>query len=141
VSRTLQDSDEPPVIRRARVRPHKRQLARAFRRHPTASEQHAWQLLRNRRCLGLKFRRQQPLRGYVVDFYCAELRLVLEIDGAVHFEHEARFFHDIEREQHLREQGVELLRIRPVDVPCLPDILRWYLSRLPLSLQGEGAGG
>src|SRR5215467_6039938 len=78
------EPDKPPIIRGATVSADKRALARKFRREPTSSEQRAWELLRDRRCLGLKFRRQQVIRGYIVDFYCAELRLALEIDGPIH---------------------------------------------------------
>lgn len=80
--------DLPTVVRGARVGREKRQMARRLRRRATASEKLAWELLRNRRLLGLKFRRQQVIRGYVVDFYCAELRLALEIDGGIHHEPE-----------------------------------------------------
>jgi very-short-patch-repair endonuclease len=55
--------------------PHGLKLAaaRQLRRDATPAERHAWTLLRNRRLLGLKFRRQHVLRGFIVDFYCAEL--------------------------------------------------------------------
>ena len=59
-------------------------LAKAQRQEPTAAEAAAWALLRNRRCLGLKFRRQHVIRGFIVDFYCVELRLAIEVDGTVH---------------------------------------------------------
>jgi len=58
--------------------------ARQFRGEQTAAEEAAWELLRNRRCLGLKFRRQWPLSGFIADFYCPQLKLVIELDGAVH---------------------------------------------------------
>ena len=122
------EQQRPSIIRGAKVYPHKRDLARKFRRNPTASERHAWQLLRNRRCMGLKFRRQQVIRGYIVDFYCAELHLALEIDGPVHFYDELRFAYDLERLERLDELGIDVLRIRPQDVAELPDILAWYLT-------------
>ncbi len=59
-------------------------LARQQRHNPTPAERHAWSLLRNRGILGLKFRRQHVVHGFIVDFYCAELRLVLELDGDHH---------------------------------------------------------
>ena len=59
-------------------------LAKANRHQPTPAEAAAWALLRNRRCLGLKFRRQHVIRGFIVDFYCPELRLAVEVDGTVH---------------------------------------------------------
>jgi very-short-patch-repair endonuclease len=131
-----------PVIRGARVSREKRALARQFRREPTSSEQRAWQLLRNRRCLGLKFRRQQVIRGYIVDFYCAELRLVVEIDGEVHCTLD-RFGYDLERSEHLKKAGIHYeLHLRPEDVSeaTLEALLAAVV--LPLSrAAGEGAGG
>jgi very-short-patch-repair endonuclease len=116
-------------------------MARQFRRAPTDSERAAWQVLRNRRCLGLKFRRQQPIRGYIVDFYCARLRLAVEIDGPVHWSSADRFMQDLERNERLEEHGVAVLRIRPQDVPHLAEIIAWFLRENPLSREGEGKKG
>jgi len=85
-------------------------LARKLRREMTTSERVAWELLRNRRMLGLKFRRQQVIRGYIVDFYCAELRVALEIDGAVHACFE-QAFHDVGRDLELMEFGTITFRL------------------------------
>ena len=70
------------------------------------------QIFRNhhRRMFGLKFRRQQVIRGYIVDFYCAELRLALEIDGSVH-ETFDQAFRDVVRDLRLLEFGVLTLRL------------------------------
>ncbi len=62
--------------------------ARRLRAEPTAAERALWEMLRDRRLAGLKFRRQQPLGRYVADFYCAEAGLVVEADGPVHLEQE-----------------------------------------------------
>jgi very-short-patch-repair endonuclease len=59
--------------------------ARALRRSVTAAEQALWNLLRNRRLDGAKFRRQKPLGPFIVDFYCEAAKLVIEADGAGHF--------------------------------------------------------
>jgi very-short-patch-repair endonuclease len=56
--------------------------ARELRRDATSTERYAWSLLRNRGVLGLKFRRQHVLHGFVVDFYCAAERLVLELEAS-----------------------------------------------------------
>lgn len=93
----------------------KRDIARAMRRTPTPSEALAWDLLRGRRLRGLKFRRQQPIEGFVADFYCAELRLALEIDGESHANPAAQA-RDIERDNILASKGVRVLRIRASDV-------------------------
>ena len=71
-------------------------ISRQLRQHPTPAERHAWSLLRNRGILDLKFRRQHILHGFIVDFYCAELTLVLELDGAPHLD-PARAAHDAAR--------------------------------------------
>ena len=60
-----------------------RQLARGFRKNPTDAEQTLWQAIRSRK-IGYEFRRQHPLHGFVVDFYCYELMLVIEVDGSIH---------------------------------------------------------
>ena len=132
--------DAPPVIRGATVSADKRALARKFRGEATRSEQLAWELLRNRRCLGLKFRRQQVIRGYIVDFYCAELRLALEIDGPIH-QRADRAEADVLRMLHvLTEANVRFVRlpVHRVDEQTLRALL---IPLLPLSRQGEGVGG
>src|SRR5437867_4344408 len=58
--------------------------AREMRKDGTRAEKHVWHLFRNRRVLGLKFRRQVPIHDFIADFYCDELRLVVEVDGDVH---------------------------------------------------------
>jgi len=60
------------------------QAARDMRKNSTSSESLLWQELRGKQLNGIKFRRQQPIGPFVVDFYAPSLRLVIEIDGAVH---------------------------------------------------------
>ncbi|WP_292073003.1 endonuclease domain-containing protein [Brevundimonas sp. UBA7534] len=69
-----------------------------------------WQALRGRQLEGLKFRRQHPLPPYVLDFYCAEARLAVEIDGETHAM-PGRAAQDARRDSFLMEQGVRTLRI------------------------------
>src|ERR1051325_11548921 len=59
-------------------------LACQLRRAATPAERYAWSLLRNRGVLGLKFRRQHVLQGFIVDFYCVAERLVLDLEGDAH---------------------------------------------------------
>ncbi|HSE45347.1 MAG TPA: endonuclease domain-containing protein, partial [Gemmatimonadales bacterium] len=89
----------------------KRDRARSFRKYPTTSEARAWEILRDRRVLGLKFRRQHVIDGYVVDFCCVEHRLVLEIDGEIHLDPVQREW-DTKRSLHLQGRGYFILRIR-----------------------------
>jgi len=82
--------------------------ARQMRRDHTRAEQAAWKLLRNRQTLGLKFRRQVPIDHYIVDFYCPEIRLIIEMDGGVHDRPE-QAKKDEERNIRLRELGYRVL--------------------------------
>lgn len=59
-------------------------LAREKRHEPTAAEDHLWQRLRNRQIADAKFRRQHAIDRFIVDFYCAEAQLVVEVDGEIH---------------------------------------------------------
>jgi very-short-patch-repair endonuclease len=88
-------------------------LARAMRGQPTAAEAALWSALRQRRLDGWKFRRQHVIAGYIVDFYCPELRLAVEVDGMVH---QARGAEDRQRDEHLTSQGVQVVRVRNADV-------------------------
>src|SRR6266496_6335838 len=90
--------------------PLKIRQARELRRESTLAERRVWELLRNRRMLGLKFRRQHVIAGFIVDFYCAELRLVLEIDGPVHAT-ARQLDYDTARAAHLESRGLRVVRI------------------------------
>jgi len=98
-------------LRRPPIPRPKLQRARDLRRGLTMAERRAWNLLRNRRMLGLKFRRQHVIAGFIVDFYCAELRLVLEIDGSGH-SGGAQSDYDAARTANLEARGYRVVRIR-----------------------------
>jgi very-short-patch-repair endonuclease len=89
--------------------PRQTDRARELRKHQTPVEEALWQLLRNRRLLRLKFRRQVPIGPYIADFYCPQYRLVIELDGAVH-EEPRQAAHDEERVLYLSVLGVSILR-------------------------------
>jgi len=84
--------------------------ARAMRRNPTRSEGRMWSWLRNRRFIGYKFRRQVPIGHYIVDFYRAELKLVIELDGT-HHRSPGTDEYDDRRTTYLRRRGLHMLRI------------------------------
>jgi very-short-patch-repair endonuclease len=96
--------------------------ARELRRSQTLAERHAWYLLRNRRAIGFKFRRQVPIGDFIVDFYCDELKLVIEIDGDVH-DKSSQSQRDASRDRKLRELGYTVLRFSNSIVIKDPDIL------------------
>jgi len=83
--------------------------ARALRHELTRSEKALWLQLRNRKLGGLKFRRQQPLDPYILDFFCADKRLVIELDGGQHDIPEEREY-DEKRTAFLNNKGLEVLR-------------------------------
>ena len=74
-----------------------------------------WELLRDRRCLGLKFRRQVPVGTFVIDFLCSELRLAIEVDGGVHLTPE-QVVRDENRDAYLRERGYTVVRFANEEV-------------------------
>lgn len=114
--------------------PEQRQFARHLRYQLTDCERLLWRQLRNRGLAGFKFRRQHPW-PHVLDFYCAELRLVLELDGGQHF-NEAGLAKDRLRTDYLQRHGLEVLRFSNLDVMwnlegVLTEILSWIETRPP----------
>lgn len=109
----------------------------------TEAESVLWNAIRNRKCGGMKFRRQVPIAWYVVDFVCLDHSLVLEVDGGIHDEQQE---YDKEREEDLHKKGYRVLRFKNEEVLSnLPVVLR-SISDAPLSWAGErggrrGAGG
>jgi very-short-patch-repair endonuclease len=88
--------------------------ARELRHNPTPAERHAWTLLRNRGILGLKFRRQHVLHGFIVDFYCPSERIVIELEGDV-YDAEAQRDYDQARAGFLQAAGYRVIRVRNRD--------------------------
>ncbi len=84
-----------------------RPAARKMRRQPTIAEAKLWQRLRNNQVVGRKFRRQHTLGQFVVDFYCAEARFIIEVDGPIH---DDRGEEDSARQQFLEAHGFKVLR-------------------------------
>ena len=87
--------------------------SRQLRKEATPAEVSLWQILRNRKVTGLKFRRQQRLGRFVADFFCAEVKLVVELDGAVH---ENQADRDAAREEVLERGEVTILRFKNGEV-------------------------
>jgi len=106
-------------------------LTRELRAKQTTAEALLWELLRNRRLLGFKFRRQHQFGDYAADFYCHEARLVIECDGSVHDPNE-RWHHDRERDAYMVAQGLRVLRFRNEQVLVNPEkVLREISKYLP----------
>lgn len=124
--------------------PAKRDRAKLLRRVATPSEKRAWGLLRKYREEGCAFRRQQVIDGFIVDFFCASLRLVIELDGGVHQDPAVKEL-DEARDAHLRGQGLIIVRVpnRDVSGDRLDEIVGQVRSSraCPLPRQGEGDRG
>ena len=85
------------------------EYAREIRQRTTEAEQKLWALLRNRQVKRKKFRRQHAIANYVVDFYCNECKLAIELDGNFHTETKAKEY-DASRTALLNELGITVLR-------------------------------
>jgi len=82
-------------------------LGKVLRKRPTDAEKVLWQQLRQKQLEGFKFRRQQPIDHYIVDFVCFERRIIIEVDGG---QHATQRKGDILRDTYLRQQGFHVLR-------------------------------
>ena len=90
----------------------------AMRHEPTRAEYCLWQVLRDRRLSGLKFRRQHQFGPYILDFFCAEQRLAIELDGSQHLYSEAA---DQSRTAFLNNNGIRVLRFLNAEVLEYPE--------------------
>lgn len=106
------------IVLGQRVQEGKVQRSREFRQNMTASEAALWNLLRANRFHGLRFRRQQIIDGFIVDFYCHAAGLVIEVDGSVHREQSG---YDSERDRILAARGLCVLRFTNAEVIRHPD--------------------
>jgi len=136
------------------------EVAREFRKEPTSSEKILWQALRGRKLEGRKFRRQQPIGTFIVDFFCGAERLVVEVDGRIH---ESQQEADQQRQELLESLGLQVVRVSSELVETNLDealsVIRQAFSphplapspkpgeggqeegSAPLSRSGRGAGG
>jgi leucyl-tRNA synthetase len=93
-------------------------LARDLRKNQTPAEKILWEMLRKKQVIGYKFLRQHPifyhLDGnwvdfYIADFYCSELKLIIELDGPIHDNNKE---YDFERDSKLMNKGIQIVRIK-----------------------------
>jgi very-short-patch-repair endonuclease len=113
--------------------------ARELRKRMTEQEKVLWNHLRGRKQNGMYFRRQHPYGIYILDFYCFEENLVIEIDGKVHL---SRHDYDIERTEYLGSSGLKVLRFKNEDIV---NRIEWVLNKIntfkiisPLGETGKG---
>ena len=94
---------------------HLLKFARDLRQTQTDAETLIWYLIRNRRIFNTKFRRQHPIERYIIDFYCHEHKLAIELDGSQHFEIVTQA-KDLERSEYLNSLGISVLRVDNLQV-------------------------
>ncbi len=119
------------VIRLQQISDGKLDQAKYLRKNMTDAEKLLWQKLRNKQ-LGIKFRRQQIIEGYVVDFYCEFAKLVVEVDGEIHENAEQK-----EKDEHRRkvfeDRGLREIRFENYqvenDIDCVVDEIRNRLGK------------
>ncbi|WP_420575615.1 endonuclease domain-containing protein [Ekhidna sp.] len=118
---------------RNEIIPYRKDLkakARELRKNSTLSEVLLWQELRKRQ-FNVQFHRQVPFLNYIVDFYCHELKLAIEINGN---SHEWKVSYDHQRIGKLRAEGVEVLVFDDLDVK---NNIKWVLNEIYRKIHGE----
>jgi very-short-patch-repair endonuclease len=120
------------MMAKNRIIPYRKDLkllARKLRNESTLAEVLLWCELRNKQILGFQFHRQVPLLDYIVDFYCHELQLAIEIDGESH-SIEIIAINDANRQKRLEAEGVKFLRFDDIEVKqnigiVINDLINW----------------
>ena len=95
--------------------PKLKELAKKLRKNMTLGEVLLWNELKQKRMLGYDFDRQKPIDNFIVDFYCKDLQLAIEVDGNSHNSDEA-IEKDVIRQKRLESLGVKFLRFDDIEV-------------------------
>jgi very-short-patch-repair endonuclease len=110
---------------------------RWLRSHLPKAEVLLWMHLSNRQMLGYKFRRQYSVDKFSVDFYCAELKLAIEVDGDSHFTPLAKAY-DRERQNHIESFGISFLRVMNEEVYSNMDAVLDQIAATIRSIECKG---
>ena len=114
-------------------------IARRLRKESTSSEKLLWEKLRGKKLDGLKFLRQHPVfyridkewvEFFVADFYCSELKLIIELDGPIHEYHEEE---DKERDMKLESRGFMVMRIKNEELSDLNNVVEFLRATIKSS--------
>jgi very-short-patch-repair endonuclease len=116
--------------------------ARILRNNMTLAEIILWSRLRSKKINGYKFRRQQPIFDYVVDFYCDELKMIIEVDGEIHLLSE-KTDSDLKRDKILKINGYHIIHLTNLEIETELDAtikkVRAFIAS-NLSYQGDDMG-
>ena len=96
------------------TKPEIKERRKELRNNMTAEEKIIWKYIKNNQ-LGVKFRRQHSIDYYIADFYCSELKIVIEIDGSQHYSEDG-IEYDMEREEFMKSIGIRTIRFSNYDV-------------------------
>ena len=96
-------------------RKYLKQRRKDLRNNPTQAEAFLWGCLKGSQLEGRKFRRQTSIKSFIVDFYCPEEKLVIELDGDLHFDDEVKKYDD-ERTKKIESEGIKVIRFENQDV-------------------------
>jgi len=117
--------------------------ARLLRNNMTKAEIILWSRLRERKINGYKFRRQQPIFDYIVDFYCNELKLIIEVDGEIHSLPE-KTNNDSKRDNILKINGYYIIRLTNLEIETELDStinkINLYINEILSPSQGDHRG-
>ena len=111
--------------------PNLKEHAKELRKANNLSEALLWSELKNGKLDGLKFNRQKNIGRYIVDFYCAEKKLVIEIDGG---SHDGKEDYDTERDRHLKGLGLTVMHLLDVEVRKQMDAVILHISQIAAEL-------
>ena len=111
-----------------------KETRKQLRNNATSSEALLWKALRGRNAGGYKFRRQQGIGSYILDFYCPELRLCIELDGS---SHDHKYEYDERRTAFLNEQGIKVVRFHNEVVLANVDAVAREIVRIGREIQGK----
>ena len=92
------------------------QRAKILRKNMTECEQKLWYFLRAKRFEGHKFNRQVPIGIYIADFVCRDKKIIVELDGAQHYNNEEQIQHDLIRDNYLKNLGYTIIRFYDNDI-------------------------
>jgi very-short-patch-repair endonuclease len=114
--------------------------ARFLRKRMTEAEKILWSRIRNRKVNGMYFRRQHPYGIYILDFFCFEANLVIEIDGLIHL---SRHEYDIERTNYLESCGLKIIRFTNTEIRNKIELVLRKIQKDvdPFPLGGNKKGG
>jgi very-short-patch-repair endonuclease len=117
--------------------------ARVLRNNMTRAEIILWSRLREKKINGYKFRRQQPIFNYIVDFYCHELNLIIEVDGEIHSLNENQKY-DLKRDNLLKINGYHIIRLTNLEIETELDStinkIILYINEILSPFQGDHRG-